>query len=67
MSRIPKHLGCTPEAWRQEKRQQWKLVMNALDDFTRGCAYTPTHHDLFELQKLAKRIKEDLAGEWVAW
>lgn len=55
------------KAWRQKKRQEWKLLMNALDTFIYGCAYTPVHADLYELQKLAIRIHEDMQGEWIAW
>jgi hypothetical protein len=62
-----KHLGVPVGQWRQKKRQEWKLLMNALSTFTYGCAYTPTHQDLYELQKLAVRIEEDLQGNWVAW
>ncbi len=62
-----KHLGVPVKQWRQSKRQEWKLLMNALSTFTYGCAYTPVHHDLYELQKLATRIADDLEGEWVAW
>jgi hypothetical protein len=65
--RYPKHLGVPAKVWRQKKRQEWKLLMNALDSFTSGCAYTPVHSDLYELQKLATRIEDDLKGEWIAW
>ena len=62
-----KHLGGTANDWRQKKRQEWKLVVNAVQTFEYGCAYTPTHADLYELQKLARRISEDLEDEWIAW
>lgn len=68
LHRFPtKHLCTTPKAWRQGKRQQWKLLMNALDTFKYGCAYTPVFPDLYELEKLAIRIQGDLKGEWIAW
>lgn len=62
-----KHLGMTVGQWRQQKRQEWKTVRNAIQTFTFGSAYTPVHPDLYELEKLATRISEDLEGDWIAW
>jgi hypothetical protein len=65
--KFPAHLRTTPKVWRQLKRQQWKLVLNALDDFHNGSAFTPVGHDLYDLQRLAERIRQDLRGPWVNW
>lgn len=62
-----KHLKTTPKAWRQMKRQEWKQVMNALETFYLGCAYTPVSADLHEVQRLVRRMSDDLEGEWIAW
>lgn len=61
------HLGMSIEDWRLKKRQQWHVVMNALNLFTYGSAYTPTGNDLYELQKSADRIKEAMEEDWVCW
>jgi hypothetical protein len=61
------HLRCTEREWRQKKRQEWKLLVNALNTFQWGAAYTPVHADLHDLEKLARRILEDLEGDWIAW
>lgn len=66
-SRFPLHLDSTPEEWRQKKRQEWKLLVNALRDFEWGAGFTPVGADLHQLQRLVLRMEEDLQGEWVAW
>ena len=65
--RFPKHLGSTPDEWRRKKRQEWKLVMNALQDFEWGAGYVPVTADLYQLSHLSRRIAEDLEGDWIAW
>jgi hypothetical protein len=65
--KFPKHLRTTPREWRQVKRQQWKQVLNALDTFYTGSAYTPVGHDLHDLKQLATRIGADLRGDWISW
>ena len=65
--RTEAHLGMPFDEWRLKKRQQWKAVINALDLFTYGCAYTPAGNDLFEMQKAADRINEIMAVDWVSW
>jgi 3-polyprenyl-4-hydroxybenzoate decarboxylase len=62
-----RHLQMPFEEWRTKKRQQWRALMNALDLFTYGSAYTPVGHDLYEMQKAADRIKEAMAEDWVCW
>lgn len=61
------HLQMPIEEWRLKKRQQWRALMNALDLFTYGSAYTPVGHDLYEMQKAADRIKDAMAEDWVCW
>ena len=65
--KFPQHLHSTPDEWRQKKRQEWKLVMNALQDFEWGAGYVPVTADLYQLSRLARRIAEDLEGDWIAW
>ena len=65
--RFPKHLGATADEWRQKKRQEWKRLMHALDEYQHGAAYTPNGDDLHALQRCARRIEEDLEGDWIAW
>lgn len=65
--RFPQHLNSTPDEWRQKKRQEWKLVMNALKDFEWGAGFTPANTDFYHIQRLVRRVEEDLQGEWIAW
>lgn len=61
------HLGMPIAEWRLKKRQQWRTVMNAINLFAYGSAYTPTGNDFYELQKSADRIKESMSDDWVCW
>lgn len=62
-----RHLRMSIEDWRAKKRQEWRQVLNALDLFTYGCAYTPAGNDLYEMQKAADRVKESMEEDWVCW
>ena len=62
-----RHLGMPIADWRLKKRQEWRVVMNALSVFDYGCAYTPAGNDLYELQRSANRIAEALDSDWVCW
>ena len=61
------HLQMSIADWRLKKRQQWQAVMNALDLFGYGSAYTPTGNDFYELQKSADRIATAMKRDWVCW
>jgi hypothetical protein len=61
------HLRMPIAEWRLKKRQEWRVVMNALALFTYGCGYTPAGNDLYELQRAADRINAALDADWVCW
>ena len=65
--RTERHLGMPWDQWRQKKRQEWKDILNAIDRFNVGCAYTPAHRELYEVQRIMRRITEDMAHDWVSW
>lgn len=65
--RFPKHLETTPKVWRQTKRQEWRAVVNAVNTFHLGTAYTPVGCDFLDLLRLVERMTEDMQGEWIAW
>lgn len=67
--KFPAHLDVdTPEEWRALKRTEWKEVMQALERYGYGAAYTPAHSALYHLEKLAQQIDEALqVDKWIAW
>lgn len=66
---FPAHLSMdTPEEWRSLKRTQWREVMQALDRYNYGSAYTPSQSPLHDLQRLARQVTEAIEAEgWIAW
>jgi hypothetical protein len=61
------HLGMPIADWRLKKRQQWRVVLNALRLFEFGAAYAPVGNDLYEMRKAADRIMESMEQDWVCW
>jgi hypothetical protein len=61
------HLGGTATEWRQQKRQEWKAVLDALSRFERGSAYAPCGFDVHWVRREADGIWENLQGDWIAW
>jgi hypothetical protein len=56
----------TSREWRIHKRQEFKQVIKAFEDFRIGCAFTPLYRsgkiDLIE--KLLKESLQELRGNW---
>lgn len=61
------HLQMSVEDWRTRKRQQWRVILNAVDLFTYGSAYTPVGADLYEMTKAMNRISVEMEDDWVCW
>jgi len=61
------HLKCTAAEWRQQKRQEWKAVVDAVSVFEHGAAYTPTGTDVHWIRRAVDRVWENLQGDWIAW
>ena len=61
-------LAPTPEAWRDEKRGQWREVMAALERFRYGSAYTPEQDAQYRIWKLSIQVDKAVnAKGWIAW
>ena len=61
-----KYLEMPWAEWQTKKRNQWRAVTDAISAFDFGSAYTPTR-ELDELQRIAARITEAMAEDWVSW
>jgi hypothetical protein len=68
-SRFPAHLRVdTPEEWRALKRTEWREVMQALERYGYGAAFTPAAAALWEVQKAAQQVREAIEADgWIAW
>ena len=64
---FPSHLGTTPEEWRNKKRTEWREVMQAIERYEYGSAYTPANSALYHLHKLAYQISDALEPTWEVW
>jgi hypothetical protein len=64
---FPAHLSSSPEEWRRIKRTEWMEVMQALDRYRFGAAYTPANAALWHLGRLAQQVEDALDRDWVAW
>ena len=61
-------LAPNAEAWRDEKRGQWREVMAALERFRYGSAYTPEQAAQYRIWNLSLQVEEAVnAKGWIAW
>ena len=66
--KFPAHLAPNAEAWRDEKRGEWREVMAALERFRYGSAYTPERNAQYRIWKLSFQVDEAVnAKGWIAW
>ena len=65
---FPAYLAPTAEAWRDEKRGQWREVMAALERFRYGSAYTPEQNAQCRIWRLSIQVEKAVnAKGWIAW
>ena len=64
---LEQHLGMSWEAWREQKREEWTAVLEALARFQIGSALTPVYETFLEVEDSATVIAEKLEREWVSW
>jgi hypothetical protein len=61
---------CTARQWRALKRRQFKFVLEALDNYRHGCAFTsPRAYAAFKhMAQAADEVSRELKGDaWTGW
>ena len=66
---FPAHLRCdTQDEWRALKRTEWREVVQAVERYNYGSAYTPAYGALYEMQRAMRQVTEAIeAPDWIAW
>jgi hypothetical protein len=63
--KLPSHIPYTIKDWRKLKRQQLRKLYKAYDEFSIGCAYTPSYEEAKAIHELLNGMKKRLSViEW---
>lgn len=71
--KLPAHIPGTVEQWRRRKRREFRKVLQALNEFRAGVAYTPAYvgveNNRFvnrwdRLEREVQWMREQLRGNW---
>ena len=66
MKKLPKHFEQTLRDYKRQKRKEFKVARNALNNLRSGCAYLPpsAYNQLCQAKKSFEKAYEDCKPWW---